>query len=231
VARREGIRRGSRRSFSGLVITVALHAGIFWAVKEAHSHPQEPIIGPRDFVKAEMVKLGKPRDKFWLPKKEVPPPPPPPDAKKISMNPDAGAAPVVPAPSRTDPRTSQAVKNALAKVDKLMPLAEEDKEGQQTGNKIGTATENSGDPYDALVISTIRQYYTLPAGLTPDQVAEPPEIQFKVNSDGRISNVKLTKSSRNPLVDDSCVSAPQQAQKVETPPGGKARAYAIACRK
>ena len=100
--RREGMRRGSRRSFSGLLITVALHAGILWAVKTAHSHPQEPLIGPRDFVKAEMVKLGKPREKFWLPKKEVPPPPPPPDAMKISKNPDAGAAPVVPAPSRTD---------------------------------------------------------------------------------------------------------------------------------
>jgi protein TonB len=231
VAKREGMRRGSRRSFSGLLITVALHAGILWAVKTAHSHPQEPLIVPRDFVKAEMVKLGKPRDKFWLPKKELPPPPPPPDALKISHNADAGAAPVVPAPSRTDPRTSQAVKNALAKVDKLMPLAEEDKEGQLDGSKMGTANERSGDPYDALVVSTIRQNYTLPAGLTPDQIAEAPEIQFKVGSDGRIGNVKLTKSSHNPLVDDSCVSAAQQAQKVEAPPGGKARVYAIACRK
>ena len=62
------MRRGSRRSFSGLLITIALHGGIFWVVKTAHSQPQEPLIVPRDFVQAEMVKLGKPRDKFWLPR-------------------------------------------------------------------------------------------------------------------------------------------------------------------
>ena len=52
------MRRGSRRSFSGLLITVALHGVIFWTVKTAHSRPQEPLIVQRDFVQAEMVKLG-----------------------------------------------------------------------------------------------------------------------------------------------------------------------------
>jgi periplasmic protein TonB len=226
------MRRGSRRSLSGLLITVALHAVIFWAVKEAHSHPQEALIVQRDFVRAEMVKLGKPRDKFWLPKPYVPPPPPPPDAIKLSNNPDAGAAHVE-APKLTDPKTSKAVKSALARADKLSALIpEEDKEGLQTGSKVGTANEAKGDPYDALVIDTVKQNYTMPAGLTPDQIPELPEIQFKVGPDGRISNVKLTKSSGNPLVNDACVSAAQQAQRVEQPPpGGKAKIYAVACRK
>ena len=69
------MRRGSRRSFSGLLITAALHGAVFLAVKAAHSQPQGPIIVPRDFVQAEMVKLGKPRDKFWLPKVKTSPPP------------------------------------------------------------------------------------------------------------------------------------------------------------
>jgi hypothetical protein len=105
VARRDGIRRGSRRSFSGLLITVALHGVAFYAVKSAHSHPQEPLIVPRDFVQAEMVKLGKPRDKFWLPKVHAAPPPPPPDAIKLSNDPNAKAAPVE-APKIEDPKTS-----------------------------------------------------------------------------------------------------------------------------
>jgi outer membrane biosynthesis protein TonB len=43
--------------------------------------------------------------------------------------------------------------------------------------------------------------------------------------------VKLLKSSGNPLVDDACVSAAQQAQSVQAPPGGKPKGYAVACRK
>ena len=38
-------------------------------------------------------------------------------------------------------------------------------------------------------------------------VAHPPEIQFRIAPGGAVSDVKLTKSSGNPLVDDACVSA------------------------
>ena len=44
MARREGIRRGSRRSFAGLLITLALHGVIVLAVKAAHSKSAEPLI-------------------------------------------------------------------------------------------------------------------------------------------------------------------------------------------
>jgi len=122
VARRDGIRRGSRRNFSGLLITIALHGVIFYAVKTAHSHPEEPLIVPHDFVQAEMVKLGKPRDKFWLPKVHAAPPPPPPDAIKLSNDPNAKAAPVE-APKIEDPKTSKEVRRALERAQKLSALA------------------------------------------------------------------------------------------------------------
>jgi protein TonB len=225
------MRRGSRRSFSGLLITAALHGAIFLAVKTAHSKPQEPLIVQRDFVQAEMVKLGKPRDKFWLPKVHTTPPPPPPDAIKLSQNADAKAAPPE-APKIEDPKTSKEVRKALERAQKLGQLAvEPDDEGDVKGSARGTSDHATGDPYDALVVSTVKQNYNLPAGLTPDQIPEPPEIQFRVSSEGRIGGVKLLKSSGNPLVDDACVSAAQQAQKVDPPPGGRARPYAIACRK
>jgi outer membrane biosynthesis protein TonB len=140
VARRESIRRGSRRSFSGLLITAALHGAIFLAVKTAHSRPQEPLIVPRDFVQAEMVKLGKPRDKFWLPKVHQPPPPPPPEAIKLSDDPNAKAAPVE-APKIEDPKTSKDVRRALERAQKLSALAvpDEPDEGSLTGSKTGTS--------------------------------------------------------------------------------------------
>jgi hypothetical protein len=91
---REGTRRGSRRSFAGLLITIALHGGIFLAVARAHNQQEAPLIVPHDFVRAELVKLGKPRDPFWLPRITQPPrPTAPPDQIKLSEDPNAKAAP------------------------------------------------------------------------------------------------------------------------------------------
>ncbi len=232
MAKREGIRRGSRRSFAGLLITIALHGVIALAVKAAHSTPQGPIIVQRDFVQAEMVKLGKPREKFWLPRITQPPPPPPPDALKIADDPNAKAAPVE-APKLEDPKTSKDVKRALERAAKLGALAvpEEPLEGEATGSKLGTSNRQVGDPYDSAVIETVRQNYNLPAGMSPDQIPDPPEVQFRVTADGTITKVKLNKPSGNPLVDDACVSAAQQTRKVDAPPAGKPRAYLVACQK
>jgi periplasmic protein TonB len=226
------MRRGSRRSFPGLLITIALHGVIFLAVKSAHSRPQEPLIVPRDFVQAEMVKLGKPRDKFWLPKVHAAPPPPPPDAIKLADDPNAKAAPVE-APKIEDPKTSKEVRKALERARKLEALIPNDEpdEGALNGSKLGTSDHAIGDQYDAQVISAVRQNYNTPAGMTPDQIAQPPEIKFNVSADGSVGGAKLIKSSGNPLVDDACVSAAQQTRKVTPPPGGRARAYAVACRK
>ena len=72
---RESIRRGPRRNVAGLVVTLALHGGILLTVARAHGQPEAPLILRHDFVEAEMVKLGKPRDKFWLPRLVQPPRP------------------------------------------------------------------------------------------------------------------------------------------------------------
>src|SRR5262245_8577275 len=225
------MRRGSRRSFSGLLITIALHGVIFWAVKEAHSKPQEPLIVERNFVQAEMVKLGKPRDKFWLPKAIRQPPPPPPDAIKLSDNPDAKAAPVE-APKVNDPKTSKIVQNALKRAAAWDSMAvPPDDEGQLNGNKAGTAEQAKGDPYLAEVSGLLRQNYNLPAGITVEQIPIPPVVRFTIGVDGTLSNIKLAKSSTNPLVDDACVSSPQLTRKVPPPPNGRARNLSVECEK
>jgi protein TonB len=178
-----------------------------------------------------MVKLGKPRDKFWLPKVHQPPPPPPPDAIKLSRNPDAGSAPPE-APKVNDPKTPKSVQTALQHARKFESLiVPDEEEGSLTGSKMGTSDTAKGDPYDALVAAAIHQNYTTPAGLTPDQISSPPQVQFRVGADGTISRVKLLKTSGNALVDDACVSAAQQTRQVEKPPDGKARSLGIACQK
>ena len=231
MARRDGMRRGSRRTFSGLLITVAIHGVIFLAVAAAHNKPEGPLIVPRDFVQAEMVKLGKPRDKFWLPKAHTAPPPPPPDAIKLTDDPNAKPAE---APKLEDPKTSKEVRRALERAQKLGALAmpEEPEEGDLKGSAKGTASQATGDPYIATIKGMLLENYNLPAGMNADQIPVPPEIRFQIGADGTLSGIKLIKSSNNPLVDDACVSAAQLTRKVPPPPAGsKVRGLIVACEK
>ena len=216
---REVIRRGSRRNFAGILFTVALHGGVLLAVAAAHNKPEPPLIMPHDFVRAELVKLGKPRDPFWLPRITQPPKPTaPPNQLKLSDDPDAKAAPKE-APRPEDPKISKQLRNALERAKKLEALAaDDDDEGSLTGSKLGASNRAVGDQYQAQVIGLLRANYNFPAGLTPDQIPVLPEITFRIAPDGTISDVKLAKSSTNSFVDDACVDAAKLTGKVPPPP-------------
>ena len=216
---REVIRRGSRRNFAGILFTVALHGGVLLAVAAAHNKPEPPLIMPHDFVRAELVKLGKPRDPFWLPRITQPPrPTAPPNQLKLSEDPDAKAAPKE-APRPEDPKISKELKNALDRAKKLEALAaDDDDEGSLTGSKLGASNRAVGDQYQAQVLGLLRANYNFPAGLTPDQIPVLPEITFRIAPDGAISDVKLAKSSTNSFVDDACVDASKLTGKVPPPP-------------
>ena len=228
------MRRGSRRSFSGLLITAALHAGIFWAVKEAHSKPQEPLIVERNFVQAEMVKLGKPRDKFWLPRLTQPPrSTAAPETIKVAEDPNAKAAPRE-APRPDDAHISKDLKRALERARKLEALAapEEPDEGSLTGSRLGTSNQAIGDQYLATVKGLLVRNYNLPAGIAPDQIAKPPTVRMTIGADGTLSAIKLLKTSGNSFVDDACVNAAQTTAKVPPPPAQySGRGIAVECEK
>jgi TonB family protein len=214
------IRRASGRSFSGLLITLALHGGVLAAIAVAHDKEQPPLVINRDFVVAEMVKLGKPRDKFWLPRITQPPrATAPPDSLKVAEDPNAKAAPKE-APRPEDPTISKDLRRALERAKKLEQLAvpEEPDEGSLTGSKLGTSNTETGDQYWAEVKGLLMQNYALPAGMAPGSVSTPPEIRLRIGEDGTLSDIKLVKTSGNSFVDDACVSAAQQTRKVSPPP-------------
>jgi TonB family protein len=216
-------RFGRRGNLVGLLVTLALHGGVLAAVGLASARPAPPLIVERDFVSAELVKLGKPRDKFWLPRITQPPrPKAPPEVVKVTEDPNAQAAPKE-APRPEDPKISKDLKRALDRARKLQALAtpeepEEDEVGSESGSRIGTASQAVGDPYFAEVNSYLHQNYSLPAGIAPEQIAKRPEIQFHIGRDGVLSDVKLSKSSGNSFVDDACVQAALLTRKVPPPP-------------
>src|SRR5436309_9961734 len=123
-------RRGSRRNFAGMIITLALHGGVLVAVAAAHNKEEVPLIVSRDFVRAEMVKLGKPRDKFWLPRVTQPPRATAPEPTlKVAEDPNAKPAPKE-APRPEDPKISKQLKNALERARKLEALAADEEPDQ-----------------------------------------------------------------------------------------------------
>ena len=220
ISERATVRRGSRRNFAGLLITIALHGGVLVAVAAAHNRQEAPLIVHHDFVEAEMVKLGKPRDKFWLPRLTQPPrPTAPPDTLKVAEDPNAKAAPRE-APRPDDPTISKDLKRALERAKKLEALAvpDEPDEGSLTGSKVGTSNREIGDQYIASIRGLLTQNFDLPAGIALDQIANPPEIQFHIGADGTLADIKVVKSSGNSFVDDACVNAAQKTRRVAPPP-------------
>lgn len=231
---RTEVRRGRRGNSVGILVTLALHGAVLGAVALAHGKEQPPLVVQHDFVSAEMVKLGKPRDKFWLPRITQPPPPKPqPNTVKVSEDPNAKAAPKE-APKPEDKDIKKNLKNALDRARKLAALAEtaDPDEGSLTGSALGTSNQAIGDQYLAAISGLLKQNYNLPAGMAPESISTPPEIRFRFSDDGTISDVKLTKSSGNPLVDDACVDAAKLARRVPPPPSTfKKRGISVACEK
>jgi TonB family protein len=212
------MRRARRGNFVGLLLTAALHVGILAAMGIAHSQPEPPLVVERDFVAAELVKLGKPREKFWLPRITKPPPPPPPKVNKITY--DETAQPVrkeeQPPPPKQPP--SKAAMSAQQRARMMASESYEPEEGLATGSKVGTANEAVGDPYIGLVKGLITQNYNLPAGIASDQLSKAPMVRVRFMPDGTLSDIELKASSGNNFADDACVQAAQLTRKVPPPP-------------
>ncbi|HEY0713003.1 MAG TPA: hypothetical protein VGF45_10040, partial [Polyangia bacterium] len=98
LSQRPATRPLGRGTFSGILITAAVHGGLIYAVYESQKRDAPPPPAIRDVIVTKMVQFGKPREKFWLPRNVVTPPPkpPPPQAIKIATSPDAAPAPPPP---------------------------------------------------------------------------------------------------------------------------------------
>ena len=172
------------------------------AVRAAHSQPQEPLIVQRDFVQAEMVKLGKPRDKFWLPKVH------------------AAAAPAAARRDQAGGRSEREAGAGRGAEARGPEDVEGGPEGARTRAQAGRAghprgagrrraewIEGRGRPTTRSATSTrgrsmgaTAQNYNLPAGMTPDQIRTAARDPVPVSRTTAPSPaIKLTKTSGNPL--------------------------------
>jgi TolA protein len=196
----------------------------------AHVKSPPPVEAPRDMIVTQLVALGKPRDKFWLPRIVQPPKPKAP-APTLKLTDDPNAAPAVKeAPKIDDADISKDMRRALKRAQMLAQATEEPAEGSLTGSPEGRSTQGvSGDAYATLIDAAIRKNWVTPLGLVTDSelAGLVAKIRMSIDEDGTLSNPIVQKSSGNQYFDDSCIQAVKTTGKVPPPPSAKFKHIAL----
>jgi len=214
--------RGS--SFGGIAATMVIHVSLIALIYFAHVKSPPPIEAPRDMIVTQLVALGKPRDKFWLPRIVQPPRPKAP-APTLKLTDDPNAAPAVKeAPKIEDADISKDMRRALKRAQMLAQATEEPAEGSLTGSPLGRSTEGvTGDTWASAVDAALHSGWVTPVGLITDaeMAGLIAKVRIAISEDGTLSNPVVQKSSGNQYFDDSCIRAVKAAGKVPPPPSAK----------
>ena len=221
--------RGS--SLGGIAATVAIHVCLVTLIYFAHVRSRPPVEVPRDVLVTRLVTLGKPPDKFWLPRIVQPPKPKaPPRVSKVTENPNAAPAPKE-APRPDDAELSREVQHALQRAQ-LLAQAEATQEaslGSPTGSAQGTSTQGAtGDEYATAIYTAIRKNWNIPTGLITDTelAGLAAEVRLSILGDGTLANTEMRKSSGNVYFDDSCLEAVKTTHQVPPPPANLRERFA-----
>lgn len=224
-----------------LVLSVALHLGLFGvavAVTQLSSRPKIELQKP---IAAKLVRLGKPRDERLLPRKETSPPLPPapreapvPVPPTPAPSPDPApapaAAPAKPAAPAAAPAAAPKKPDTTAKLDDIMrrfkaglpagPGSDSDPVGQPDGDPEGDAAEAAeGERYLALVQRRVQDNYQVPATI-PEQerLYLNAMVRIFIQKNGQISRHQLVRSSGNDVFDSAVQAGVARASPLPPPP-------------
>jgi len=216
------------RLWPAVAASVVAHALLFSLAGLSRPRPsldpgQTPIV-------ARLVRLGEPRPKELLPRKEAPPPPaaeapapapaeaapaPSPKAVAVAAERPAPKAQAKPAPAARPGKTGGA---RLASV--LSDMKQELQAGRPDGAKDGDTSEaGEGDEYLGLVVRQLRQGYRLPATIGErERLFLTGTVVLHIEADGRVSRFELTQRSGNPAFDDALERAVRETRLPPPPP-------------
>jgi colicin import membrane protein/protein TonB len=219
------------RLWPAVAISVAGHSLVFGLFGLARPRPaldpgQVPIV-------AKLVRLGEPRPRELLPRREVAPPPaaeaPAPPAPVEAPSPQAAAVPAEKAPARAPVPKAAAKPGPAERPGKpggarlasvLSELKQELQAGRADGSPDGDASEaGEGDQYLALVVHQLRQGYRLPSTIgEKERLFLTGTVVLHVEPDGRVSRYELVKRSGNPAFDDALERAVRETRLPPPPP-------------
>lgn len=217
---------GRGTSYGGLIVTLLIHVSLGAVIYFAHVKSPPPIEAPRDVIVTKLVALGKPREKFWLPRIVQPPKPKAP-ALKLTDDPNAAPAPKE-APKAEDADISKDLRRALRRAQLLAQGTEEPAEGSLTGSAEGTASQGSvGDEYATAVYTAIRNNWVTPTGLVTDAELEKLTmvVRISISPEGKLGEPVVKQSSGNGYFDDSCIQAVKATGQVPPPPPSFRRGF------
>jgi hypothetical protein len=193
--------------FVGIVGTLLLHGGIFGGLLLARANaPKSKIPGPMNFVDAQLVKFGKPRDLAFLPHKEgatkrVAPPETLKVARTIDQNPSIEKEEK---PDEVDPlkKTRAELFKQMADDDRPPAITEEN--GSLTGSHAGTALEAKGDPYILSLIDVIGSAWRVPTTIPESELRGlSADVCLTLSESGTLSHYEVTRRSGNSQFDSS----------------------------
>jgi TonB family protein len=215
----------------GIAATLLIHALLVVLVYYGHLKTAPRPEAPRDMIVTRLVALGKPRDKFWLPRLVQPPKPKAPDAIKVTDDPNALPAPKE-APKLEDATISKDLRRALERAKALAQnaAAEEAAEGSLTGSAEGTSNHAvSGDEYATAINDAVHKHWSTPTGFVSDSelAALSADVRISISADGVLANPRVTKPSGNQYFDDSCMQAVKATGRVPPPPAGFKRGFTL----
>ena len=202
-----------------IIITVVLHAAVLSGAFIARmlSFHHEPQL-KNNYVDAQLVRFGKPRDLSFLPHKEGHVKEKPPDIKVAK---DMNALPRL--DKKEEPKDVDPLKKTHAEQFKNLQDPNEGveatNEGSLTGSRAGTATEAKGDPYILQLVDQIGSAWSVPSTLTDAQLAKLTAVAcLTISESGVLTTYKIVQPSGNSQFDSSLESALSTIKQLPPPP-------------
>jgi TonB family protein len=202
-----------------IIITVVLHAGVFGAAFISRLlTPHGPVLSKENFVDAQLVRFGKPRDLSFLPHKEGRVKDKPPEIKVAK---DLNALPHI--EEKKDQKDIDPLKKTHAEAFKNL---QDDNEGVQapnegslSGSRAGTASEAKGDPYILQLVDQIGSAWTVPTTLSDLQLSKLTAVAcLTISESGALTSYKIVQPSGNSQFDSSLGAALSTTKKLPPPP-------------
>ncbi len=188
-------------------------------------------------ITARLVRLGEPRPRELLPRKEEPPPaetgpeaapavaPPAPAAPAAMPGPATKAVASTKAPPKPAQERTGATSGTRRLGNVLAGMKQELAAGSPDGDPLGDSNEAVGDQYQAQVVRALKQNYRLPSTLSEkERLYLQGTIVLFIEPDGRVLRHEFVKRSGNSTFDEALERAVRDTR-LPPPPAGAREAY------
>jgi len=213
----------------GLLITLAVHGGVLgfvWLAHRQQPDTEKPVLG--NFVDAQLVKFGKPRDTSFLPHKDG-------VMKNKVQKAEIKLAKDEHAPINTE-KEEKAEVDPLTKThaelfknlkDTDQPEAVSEEGGSLQGSHAGTASEAKGDPYILQLIDQIGSAWSVPTTIRDAELKDlSADVCLTIDGSGALTGFTFMRKSGNGQFDSSLEATLGTIKSLPPPPDRFARAAA-----